>query len=372
MLAFAFQGQGQLQQAFFREFSLGNQVRDLGGSRGDGSGFVQHHDLGLSGLFQGYGILKEDAVLGPYPVAHHNGHRRGKAQGAGAADDQHGNAPGQGKGKVPAQKQPHQGGHQGDAHHPGDKHPGDPVRNFGNGGLGGRCIRDHFDDLRQGGVLPHPAGFTAQEAGLVDGGGGNGAARGLVHGNALPGQGGLIHRTGTLQHHAVYGNALPRPDHEYIALADLSDGHRHFLPLAEESSGLGGQLHQGFQGIGGLALGPGFQHFTHGDEGQDHGGGFKIEFVHIGHDPGHIPPHLGIGHGKQGIDAPQERCRGAQGHQGIHIGGPIPQGLEAGNKEFLVDDHDNGCQQQLGQAHGHMVPLQKARQGPAPHHMAHG
>ena len=304
MLAFAFQGQGQLQKVVLLKSRLRDQVCDLGGSCGDGSGFVQHHDLGLSGLLQGDGILKEDAVLGPYPVSHHNGHRRGKAQGAGTADDQNGNAPGQGKGKVPAQKQPHQGGHNGDADHPRNKHPGDPVRDFGNGSLGGGGIGDHFDDLRQGGILPHPAGFTAQEAGLVDGGGGNGAARGLVHGDALPGQGCLIHRAGAFQHHAVHRNALPRPDHEYITLADLPDGHRHFLPLAEEGGGLGCQLHQGFQGIRGLALGPGLQHFAHGDEGQDHSGGLKIEFVHIGHDPGHIPPKLGIGHGKQGVDAP--------------------------------------------------------------------
>ena len=51
----------------------------------------------LPGLLQRGGGLEEDAVFGAHAVAHHDGHRRGQAQGAGAADDQHGDAPGQGE-----------------------------------------------------------------------------------------------------------------------------------------------------------------------------------------------------------------------------------------------------------------------------------
>ena len=50
----------------------------------------------------------------------------------------------------------------------------------------------------------------------------------------------------------------------------------------------------------------------------------------------------------------------------------MPQGLIAADEELLVDDHDDHRQQQLGQPHGHMVVVVKRRQGPAPHHVAHG
>ena len=68
--------------------------------------------LRLAGLFQSRGGFEQDAVLRTQAAAHHNGHRGGQAQGAGAADDQHGDAPGQGKAKAPAQQQPDHGGDQ--------------------------------------------------------------------------------------------------------------------------------------------------------------------------------------------------------------------------------------------------------------------
>ena len=50
----------------------------------------------------------------------------------------------------------------------------------------------------------------------------------------------------------------------------------------------------------------------------------------------------------------------------------MKEALKTADKKFLVDDHDNARQQQLHQAHSHMVVFKKGRQGPVPHHMSHG
>ena len=360
------------QQLLLRDALRREDVRHPGLAAGDGAGFVQGHDLHPARLLQGGGGFEQDAVFGPQATAYHNGHRSGQAQGTGAADHQHGDAPGQGIAYRVAQQQPHRRGHGGDGDHRRDEHAGDLIGDLGDGGLGGGGVADHADDLGQHRVLAHPGSPAAEIAGLVHRGGGHAVAGGLVHGDALAGQGGLIDGAGALQHHAVHRDALPGPDGELVPLLHLLHRHLHLPAVPEHRGGSGSQAHEAFQGVGGFALGPGLQHLAHGDQGQDHGGGLKIEVHHIGHDGGFVAPDLGRRHGEQGIGAVAEGRRGPQGHQGVHIGGPVPQGLIAADEELLVDDHDDPRQQQLGQAHGHMVVVVKRRQGPAPHHVAHG
>ena len=216
MLALALQGQGQLQECIF--LGPAENIRHLGLALGDGAGFVQDHNVGLSGLLQRDSRLKQNTVLGPHAVANHDGNRCCKAQSAGAADDQHGDAPGQGIGKLPAKQQPDNGNNR------RNKHAGDLVGNFRNGGLGGRRIGDHFDDLGKGGVLPYPAGPAAQEAGLIGGGSRNAVAHRLVHRDAFAGEGGFIDGAAALQNNAVHGDALPGADHKDIVLLHLLNG----------------------------------------------------------------------------------------------------------------------------------------------------
>ena len=85
-----------------------------------------------------------------------------------------------------------------------------------------------------------------------------------------------------------------------------------------------------------------------------------------------IAPELGAGHGEEGVGAVDKGRRGAQGHQRIHIGRTVPEALIAGDEKLLVDDHDDGCQQQLQKPHGHVVLREKSWNRPAPHHVAHG
>ena len=101
---------GQRQQLALGHALRGEDVGDLGLTAGDGAGLIQRHDLGTASSFQRSGRLEEDAVLGTQAVAHHDGHRGGKAQRAGAADDQDGNAAGQRIAQLMAQQQPDDGG----------------------------------------------------------------------------------------------------------------------------------------------------------------------------------------------------------------------------------------------------------------------
>ena len=347
-------------------------VRHPGLALGDGARLVQSHDLDFARLFQRDGGLEQDAVFSAHAAAHHDGHRRGQAQGAGTADDQYGDAPGQGEARALPQQQPHGGGNDGDRDDRRDEYPRYLVGHLGDGGLGGGGVADHADDLGEGGVLSHAGGLTFEKTGLVQGGGRDGVPRRLVHRDALAGEGGLVHRAGSLQHHAVYRDGLSGADHKDVLLADLFHGDHGLRPVPDHGGGLRGQLHQALESVGGFSLAAGLQHFAHGDEGEDHGGRLKVELVHIGHDGVHIAPHLGAGHGKEGVGAVHEGRRGTQSHQRVHIGGAAPQAPEAGDKEFLVDDHDGHGEQELGQAHGHMVAVKKGGQRPAPHHVAHG
>ena len=154
---------------------------------------------------------------------------------------------------------------------------------------------------------------------------------------------------------------------------ELLDGD---LPLGSvpvfDHSCLGRQLQEPLQGIGGPAFGHGFQHFADGDQGHDHGRGFKVEAVHVRHHGFSVPRQLVAGHLEQDQGAPDKGGHGTHGHQGIHIGGQMQQALKAAGKKSAVDHHDDPCQDHLRQPHGNVVSLKECRQRPAPHHMSHG
>ena len=372
MLAAAFQRGGQRQQLRLGDALGRQQVGDAGCALGDGAGLVQRHDLGAACGFQRGGSLEEEAVFCTEAIAHHNSHRCCKAQCAGAADDQHGDAAGQRIAQLMAQQQPDDGGHDGNGDDRRDEEARHGVGDFCDRSFGGGGITDHLDDLSQRGILAHAGGLAAEEARLVGGGGADFVADGLVHRDALAGQGALVDCAGAFQHHAVHRDILAGADHKDVALLHVGDGHGHFRAVPHQRGGLGGQLHQALEGVGGLALGAGFQHLAHRDEGQDHGGRLEVELHHIVHDQLVAAVHLGAGHGEEGISAPHEACHGAEGHQRIHVGCAVDEALEAVDEELLVDDHDDARQQQLDKAHGDVVAVEPVGQGPAPHHVAHG
>ena len=372
VLALALQCGGKGEQLRLGNALGGQNVGHFWFTAGDGAGLVQRHDLGAACSFQRSGGLEQDAVLCTQTVAHHDGHRRCQTQRTGAADDQNGDAAGQRIAQLPAQQQPHDGGDHRNGNDRRHEETGHRIGDFCNGSLGGGGIADHPDDLGKCGVLAHAGGPALQETGLVGGGSAHLVARSLVHGDALAGQGALVHGAGAFQHDAVHGDVLARAHHKDVPLLHLLDGHGHFGTVPQQGGGLGGKLHQALERVGGLALGAGLQHLAHRDEGQDHGSGLKVELHHIMHDQLTVAVHLRAGHGEQGVGAPHKACHGTHGHQRVHVGRTVEEALEAVDEELLVDDHDDARQQQLHKAHGDVVAVEPAGQGPAPHHVAHG
>ena len=371
VLALAFERGGQRQKLVFADTLCGQDVGHLGFAAGDGSGLIQRNDLRAARRFQRSCRLEQDAIFCTKAVADHDGDRRRQTQRAGAADDQHRNAAGQCIAELAAQQQPDDGGQHSDGNDRRNKETRHRIGDFCDGCFGGSGIADHLDDLGQRGVLADAGGFAAQEAGLVGGRRRDLVALGLVHRDALAGQGAFVHGAGTLQHDAVHGDVLAGADHKNVAFAYFCDGHADLFAVPKQSSRLGGELHQTFQGVRGLALGAGFQHLAHSDEGQDHGGRLEVELHHIVHDHLVIAVKLGVRHGEQGVGAPDEAGRGTQRHQRIHVGRAVDEAFEAVDEELLVDDHDDARQQQLNKAHRDVVAVEPVGERPAPHHMAH-
>jgi len=91
-------GGGQEREEITAYLLIKNLVpRDGGSPPGEGPRLVKHHVADLVGALQRVRPLDEDAVGGRHPCAHHHGGGRCQTQGAGAGDDQHGDAEQHGK-----------------------------------------------------------------------------------------------------------------------------------------------------------------------------------------------------------------------------------------------------------------------------------
>ena len=372
MLALSLKGKGGEEQLCFRDALGGQKIRNARLAGGDGAGFVEHDDLGFARLLERDGGFEEDAVFRAEAVADHDRHGRGEAERAGAADDEHRDAAREGERERRPREEPDNRCNDGDRDDRRDEDAGDLVRDLRNRRFGGGGVGDHFDDLREGRVLADARGLAAQEAGLIDRGGGDGVARGFVHGDALAGEGGLVDGTLPFQNDAVDRDALARADEEHIAPAHLLDGHDGLDPAALDGGRLRREGHEAFERIGGLALASGLEHFADGDEREDHGGGLEIKLVHVGHDGLAVARLLGVGHGKERVGAPDKAGARAEGDKRVHIRRAVQQALKAGDEKLLIDDHDDRREQELHQPHGDVVAFKPLRQRPAPHHMAHG
>ena len=255
----------------------------MGLALGDGAGLVQDDDVGLAHGFQRSGGLEQDACFRAGAAAHHDGHRGRQTQGAGAADDQDADGTCQGEADGLPDGQPDNAGDERQDEDGGHEDGGHLVGDLGDGRLAGRGLFHQADHLTDGGVPADPGGLAGQEAALVVGGGGDGAARPLVHRQALAGEHGFIHGALALDHLAVHRDALPWAHQELVSYHHVLHRDLDLLAVPQDGGLFGGQVHEAADGVGGLALAVGFQGLAHGDEGQDHGGALEIVLVHIGH-----------------------------------------------------------------------------------------
>ena len=372
MFGATLQGRGQREEFLLRNALCRQNVRCGRFAAGDGARLVEDDDLRLAGLFERDGRLEEHAVSGAKAAAHHDGDRRGEAEGAGTADDENRDAPGQGEGEILAGGKPACRRHGGNGDDGGHEDAGDAVCDLGNGGLGGRGVAHHLDDLGKGRVFADALSPAAQEARLVDGGSRNGIARRLVHGNALARQGRLVDGAGALLDDAVHGNAGAGTHDEDVAHPHLLHGDLGFPSVPDDEGPAGRQGHEALEGAGGLALAARLEHLPHGDEREDHGRRLEVEVVQPFCGEGSAAVRLRPGHGEEHKGAPAEGGGRSQGHERVHVGGALERALEADGKELAVDDHDGRCQEQLEQAQCRGVAVEEGGQGPAQHHVPHG
>ena len=329
MLAILLQGSGHGDKAPGVHPGRGAAVRDLGLALREGAGLIQGHNVHAVGGFQGLGGFDQDALFRPFPGAYHDGHRRGQAQGAGAGYHQDRDAGADGEFRPGPGQQPGYGRHQGDGHDAGHEHAGHLIRQLGDGGLAARRLLHQADHGGQGSILPHLLRPEAQAAAAVDAAGPHLVPGLLVGGHAFPGKGALVHGTAARRHRAVHRDPAPGLHHQDVPGLHLLHRHLYFRPVLVKQGGVRRQIHELLNAFSSFALAFALQIFAHRHQGQDHAGGFKIQVAMVlGHHI-HIPMAQAIAHHIDGKHPVQERRPGADGHQGVHIGGPMKQGGNA-------------------------------------------
>ena len=195
MLTLLLQAAGQRQKLLLTLCFCQDDIGHLRLAAGDGAGLIQCHNIHLARFLQGNRSLKHNAMLCAHAVAHHNGNRSRKPQCTRTADDQNGNAPGQRKAHALASQQPYNGCNDCNSNNSRYKHTGYPVGNLCDRRLGGSRITDHLDDLGQSRIFSDSDCLAADKAGLVYRCRGNTVTYGLIHRDALTGEGCLVHGT---------------------------------------------------------------------------------------------------------------------------------------------------------------------------------
>ena len=346
---------------------IGQDLRHGGGALGDGAGLVQHHRVHTVGDLQDLTGADQDAVPGAQARAHHDGGGGGQAQGAGAGDDQHRREHPQHEGEGLPGDGPEDGRHQGDPHDHRHEHAGHLVGGLGDGGLPALGVLHEPDDPGEGGVVAHAGHLDVQHAVFVDAAADDLAARSLLHRQTLAGEHGLVDAALPLGDGAVRRDPGAGLHQHHVAHLQLAGGD---LPAGvRQDGGVRGQLHQGGDGALGLLHVPALQELAQRHQGQHHGGGLIIEVVDIagivGDQEGH---HQAVGKGAAGAD----------GHQGVHVGVAVEQGLEAPVEEVAAAvQHRHGQDQlQHREVHGMGVHGENVRQGqgrqPEGQHLPHG
>ena len=322
--------------------------------------------------FQRLGGLDENAVHRAAPCADHDGRRGRKAERAGAADDEHGNADGERKLHAVARQKPRARRENGDGDDHGDEHAAHLVGELGDGRFGAGRLVHKAHDLGERRVVADLRRAHFEVAGFVDRCADDGVARLLFDRDALARQRGFIDRGRALEHHAVDRHALARLDDEHIAGLHLGGGDDVLCAVALDGRGLGRKVHELCDRLGGLALGARLHGLAHGDERQDRAGGLKVQLHHIGVHRVHIHSSKANADLIDGEDAVQNGGAGAERNERIHVRRALDERLAAADIVLTVDEDNGDEQQKLRERERHRVLHAEEARGQRPaHHVAH-
>jgi len=199
-----------------------------------------------------------------------------------------------------------------------------------------RCLRSlglghQPDDPGQGGVGADRGRSHGEHPLAVDGGPGHGVAGTLVDGDGLAGEHRLVDGRRPVDHDPVDRDLLARADADDVA--HPHPAHRHpVLAIGvggvDEGRLAGPQLDQAGDGAGGLALGPGLQPPAEDQKGDDQGGHVEVQVAAEGvaaalAGVGVVAAAGGVAGGteEQSRHRQAEGGQGADGDQGVHVGG---------------------------------------------------
>ena len=182
--------------------------------------------LSAVGSLQGLGAADQDSLVGALAGSDDDGGGGGQSEGAGTGDDEHGNGheDGDGEGGRRAEDDPEEEGGQGYGDDGRDEPCGDGIGQALDGSLGGLGFLDEADDAGEDRVLSHLSRPVGEGAGAVDGCPVDGSARGLVNGDALAGEHGLVNGGRAVHHLAVHGEFFAGTDHYEVFQLHSVDG----------------------------------------------------------------------------------------------------------------------------------------------------
>ena len=276
------------------------------------------------------GPLMRMPSCAPAAGADHEGGRRGQPQRAGAGDDQDGDRRGERRRQAGARADPEAEGRDGERQHDRHEDPGDAVGQPLHLGLAVLRLLDqprHLGELR---LRADVGGPHDQPAAGVDRGAGDRVARPHLHRYGLAGQHRGVDGRRAVGDHAVRGDLLAGADDELLAHGQVADRDEPLHPAAEDRHLLGAELQQRPQRGAGLPLGAGLEVPAGEDERRHPGGGLEVD-VRAAVGPGDRQlermghARLAGGAQEERVERPAEGGQRAQGDEGVHRRGAVPQ-----------------------------------------------
>src|SRR5918994_5635658 len=236
MLRAAFQRGSQRQNLCLLASVERHGARDYRAALSEGAGLVEGQGLETSGRLQRRPALDQDTPPGRGPDPGDDGDRRRDHQRTGARDDEQRQRPIEPLSESPAEEGRYDREYDRRGHHHGGVDARETVNELLGGGLLGLGLLHEVRDPLQRRV-PGPLRCPDEQPALaVEGARVDALAGALLHGHALSGNRGLVHRRGALDDLAVHRQSLAGPNYHRLPDADLvrRDHHLGGVPPDED------------------------------------------------------------------------------------------------------------------------------------------